>query len=58
MRKRVVITGIGGICGLGTDAASIWNEMKAGRSAIGQVVGFGPSSYTLGLRALVETLTP
>lgn len=39
MRKRVVITGIGGICGLGTDAASIWNEMKAGRSAIGQVVG-------------------
>jgi 3-dehydroquinate dehydratase-2 len=24
--------------------------------AIGQVVGFGPSSYTLGLRALVESL--
>lgn len=39
MRTRVVITGIGGICGLGTDAASIWSEMKAGRPAIGQVVG-------------------
>ena len=39
MRTRVVITGIGGICGLGTDAASIWNDMKAGRPAIGQVVG-------------------
>ncbi|CAM5453943.1 3-oxoacyl-ACP synthase KasA [Mycolicibacterium aubagnense] len=39
MRTRVVITGIGGICGLGTEAASIWNEMKAGRPAIGQVVG-------------------
>lgn len=39
MRTRVVITGIGGICGLGTSAVSIWNEMKAGRSAIGQVVG-------------------
>ena len=38
MRTRVVITGIGGICGLGTDATSIWNEMKAGRPAIGQVV--------------------
>ncbi|MFE0016303.1 beta-ketoacyl-[acyl-carrier-protein] synthase family protein [Mesorhizobium sp. NPDC059054] len=38
MRTRVVITGIGGICGLGTDAAAIWNEMKAGRPAIGQVV--------------------
>ncbi|HEV2505896.1 MAG TPA: beta-ketoacyl-[acyl-carrier-protein] synthase family protein [Mesorhizobium sp.] len=39
MRTRVVITGIGGICGLGTDAVSIWNEMKAGRPAIRQVVG-------------------
>lgn len=39
MRTRVVITGIGGICGLGTNAASIWTEMKAGRPAIGQVVG-------------------
>ncbi|PLP56174.1 beta-ACP synthase [Mesorhizobium loti] len=39
MRTRVVITGIGGICGLGTSAVSIWDEMKAGRPAIRQVVG-------------------
>ncbi len=38
MRKRVVITGLGGICGLGNDVASIWNEMRAGRSAIGPLV--------------------
>ncbi|MGB3833643.1 MAG: beta-ketoacyl-[acyl-carrier-protein] synthase family protein [Mesorhizobium sp.] len=37
MRQRVVITGIGGICGLGTDAASIWEAMRAGRSAIGPI---------------------
>jgi nodulation protein E len=37
MRTRVVITGIGGICGLGTDAASIWAGMRAGRSAIGPI---------------------
>lgn len=37
MHKRVVITGIGGICGLGTNAPAIWNEMRAGRSAIGQI---------------------
>ncbi len=35
--KRVVITGIGGLCGLGTDAPAIWNEMRAGRSAIGPI---------------------
>ena len=37
MRQRVVITGIGGICGLGTDAAAIWGAMRAGRSAIENV---------------------
>ncbi|MGO7947281.1 beta-ketoacyl synthase N-terminal-like domain-containing protein, partial [Rhizobium ruizarguesonis] len=30
----VVITGIGGLCGLGTNASSIWKEMRDGRSAI------------------------
>lgn len=38
MHKRVVITGLGGICGLGNDVASMWNEMRAGRSAIGPLV--------------------
>ena len=38
MRKRVVITGIGGICGLGTNAPAIWGEMRAGHSAIGPIV--------------------
>ncbi|WP_095083332.1 beta-ketoacyl-[acyl-carrier-protein] synthase family protein [Mesorhizobium sophorae] len=37
MQQRVVITGMGGICGLGTNAPAIWNEMRAGRSAIGQI---------------------
>ncbi len=37
MRKRVVITGMGGLCGLGTSAAEIWTEMRAGRSAIGPI---------------------
>lgn len=37
MRKRVVITGMGGLCGLGTSAAEIWNEMRAGHSAIGPI---------------------
>ncbi|WFU92046.1 beta-ketoacyl-[acyl-carrier-protein] synthase family protein (plasmid) [Rhizobium sp. CC1099] len=37
MERRVVITGIGGLCGLGTDAASIWKAMREGRSAIGPI---------------------
>lgn len=37
-RHRIVITGIGGLCGLGTDAPAIWGAMRAGRSAIGPIV--------------------
>jgi nodulation protein E len=33
-RQRIVITGLGGLCGLGTDVASIWQGMREGRSAI------------------------
>lgn len=37
MRSRVVITGLGGICGLGTDVPAIWQAMREGRSAIGEI---------------------
>lgn len=32
--SRIVITGLGGLCGLGLDAPSIWQAMREGRSAI------------------------
>ena len=34
---RIVITGLGGICGLGVDVPSIWQSLMAGRSAIGPI---------------------
>jgi nodulation protein E len=37
MKRRVVITGLGGICGLGADVAGIWGAMRDGRSAIGDI---------------------
>ncbi|MFC0804712.1 beta-ketoacyl-[acyl-carrier-protein] synthase family protein [Ensifer sp. P24N7] len=36
-RSRIVITGLGGICGMGVGAPSIWEAMRAGRSAIGEI---------------------
>lgn len=36
-RPRIVITGQGGLCALGTDVASIWQAMREGRSAIGEL---------------------
>jgi len=37
MRQRIVVTGIGGLCGLGNDVGSIWQAMREGRSAIGPI---------------------
>ncbi len=34
---RIVITGLGGICSLGTDAGAIWQSMRKGRAAIGPI---------------------
>ena len=36
-RSRIVITGLGGLCGLGTSAPAIWEAMRAGRSGIGEI---------------------
>lgn len=48
-RPRIVVTGLGGLCSLGTDAASIWSAMKEG------VVGIGPIT-TVPLRDLKVTI--
>jgi len=35
--KRVVITGVGVISGLGNNAGEFWNALSAGRSGIGPI---------------------
>lgn len=36
-RPRIVITGLGGLCSLGTDVPAIWQAMRAGRPGIGPI---------------------
>jgi nodulation protein E len=36
-RPRIVITGLGGVCALGTDVPAIWAAMCAGKSGIGPI---------------------
>ncbi len=36
-RPRIVVTGLGGLCSLGTNAAAIWEAMKAGVVGIGEI---------------------
>ena len=34
---RIVITGMGGLCSLGTTIPAIWDAMRSGRSGIGEI---------------------
>jgi nodulation protein E len=36
-RQRVVITGLGGLCAIGSDAESIWQSMRRGRCGLGHL---------------------
>lgn len=52
MQKRVVITGIGAICGLGPDARTIWSTMLAGKPPRSKI---GPNHFEIGEAALPYT---
>lgn len=43
--RRVVISGLGTVTGLGVGAASLWEGLAAGRSALGPITRFDASGY-------------
>jgi nodulation protein E len=57
-RRRIVITGIGGLCGMGTDAGQIWTAMREGRSAIGPLSLDFPGELKVRIGAEVGELPP
>jgi nodulation protein E len=57
-RRRVVVTGLGGICSLGNSVPEIWSSMRAGRCGIGTIEGrpLGDARHRIGaeIRELPE----
>lgn len=51
-RSRIVVTGIGGLCAVGTNAPAIWASMCEGRSGIGPITTTPP--YDLKVRVGAE----
>ncbi len=55
-RRRVVVTGMGMVTGLGNDVASTWAGLVAGRSAVRTIASFDPSRLTSQIAAEVHDL--
>ena len=40
MARRVVVTGLGLICGVGNTSAEVWKNIVAGKSGVTRIAGF------------------
>ncbi|HYA95575.1 MAG TPA: beta-ketoacyl-ACP synthase II [Terriglobales bacterium] len=58
MNRRVVITGLGLICGVGGTREETWRNLLAGKSGIARITAFDPSDFACQIAAEVKSFDP
>ena len=58
MKRRVVITGLGLVCGVGNTAPEVWQELMAGTSGMGSIQGFDTTGFPVTFAAEVKNFDP
>ena len=58
MARRVVVTGVGLICGVGNNAEEVWQALLAGKSGIERVTSFDVSAFACQIGAEVKNFDP
>ena len=58
MNRRVVITGMGLICGSGNTKEEVWSNLLAGRSGVGPVTRFDISGFPVRFASEVKNFDP
>ncbi|MBW4028752.1 MAG: beta-ketoacyl-ACP synthase II [Acidobacteria bacterium] len=58
MQRRVVVTGIGLICGVGHTAPEVWQGLLEGRSGMSPITGFDPTGFSVTFAAEVKNFDP
>lgn len=58
MARRVVVTGLGLICGVGNTAEEVWQNLLAGRSGICRITQFDASQFACQIAAEVKNFDP
>lgn len=58
MARRVVVTGIGLICGVGNSTEEVWQALLAGKSGVGRITQFDASNFACQIAAEVRNFDP
>jgi 3-oxoacyl-[acyl-carrier-protein] synthase II len=58
MARRVVVTGIGLLCGIGKTAPEVWNNLLAGKSGMAPITGFDATGFPVTFAAEVKGFNP
>jgi 3-oxoacyl-[acyl-carrier-protein] synthase II len=58
LARRVVVTGLGLICGVGNTSAEVWKNIVEGRSGVRKITQFDASSHACQIAAEVKNFDP
>jgi 3-oxoacyl-[acyl-carrier-protein] synthase II len=58
LTRRVVVTGLGLICGVGNSAEDVWKALLAGKSGVARITGFDASNFACQIAAEVKNFDP
>ena len=58
MNRRVVVTGVGLICGCGIGTEEVWPNLLAGKSGIGPITHFDPAGFDCRIAGEVRNFDP
>jgi 3-oxoacyl-[acyl-carrier-protein] synthase II len=58
VRRRVVITGLGLICGVGNTTREVWGQLLAGASGVGPITAFDATAFSTTFAAEVKNFDP
>jgi len=58
LTRRVVVTGVGLICGVGNNTGDVWQALQAGKSGVERITGFDASLFACQIAAEVKNFDP
>ncbi len=58
MGRRVVVTGLGLICGVGNTTDVVWKALLAGKSGVARITSFDPTAFACQIAAEVKNFDP